>query len=306
VNAETLEHFMVLAKAGQLMGKFAGIDGDDYHKKLPGYSKTDIEYASLSLANMVAKRELDRNPTPADEEEDENKALLLGRMLHARLEHHPDPGPYQQLFVTKPKFSGEGARKREADFWDVHADSVVITEAQERQIEGMYRGLLRNPQSRALLNAKGIAEETVIWIDPDSGLVCKCRPDRRVFQYLGAPVTLDYKTLGQFDEKHIREALHSHHYNVSAAYTSDGIRAVGEDPGTYIFVFVETKSPYRVACVPANTYDMELGVRRYKALLKQIANAEKTGIWPGFIDIAFTDWQRNHEMEAIEKLENAL
>jgi hypothetical protein len=51
--------------------------------------------------------------------------------------------------------------------------------------------------------------------------------------------------------------------------------------------------------VPANEIDIEIGRRMYKRSLKQIAEAQKTGIWPGFADIGMHDWARQRAMEAL-------
>ena len=86
---------------------------------------------------------------------------------------------------------------------------------------------------------------------------------------------------------------------MSAAFTIDGLKTVGIEPGPYVFVFIEKNAPNRILCVPVNEMDVELGRRRYKHVLKQIAEAQKTGVWPGFVDLGLPDWFRQREMELL-------
>jgi exodeoxyribonuclease VIII len=284
------DEFNLLANEGKLKGIFPGIDGDVYHNDLPGVSKTDIEYASWSLANMVARK--NRGPFS-------NEALMIGKLLHARLEHWREPEKYDALFRVKPTFAGEGARTRAREWEADHIGKTILTEDQVGDIAAMHQGVLVNPQSKALLEAGGVCEETAFWTDPESGVLCKCRPDKRIPDFLGKPLIVDWKTLGQFSARSIQDAIEDHNYHVSAAFTIDGLTALGIDPGPYVFVFIEKKEPNRVLCVPANEIDVEIGRRKYKRLLMQIAEAQKTNIWPGFVDLGLSDYTRQREMQAL-------
>lgn len=288
-----LPFFDEMASNGILKGIFSGVDGDAYHKILPGISKTDIELAAISPANMIA-----RKIRAIDED---NEALFLGKMLHSRLEFHDDRLKWLSTFVQMPAFEGTGMKAAKAAWLTEHGGKLILTKEQLDGIEDMYEGVLANPQSFAFLNAPGSAEDTIYWIDEDSGMICKCRPDKRVTNYLGAPFTIDWKTTGNFSKRHIQDAIHDYGYNVSAAFTLDGMRANDLDPGEYIFVFIEKKSPNRVMCVPAEDIDVEIGRRKYKKVLKEIAEAQRTKIWPGFVRLGMTHYDREQEMAALEQ-----
>lgn len=290
LESKIIKSFHQLAEANKLTGIFGDIDGDQYHRELPGVSKTDIEYASWSLANMMARK---------NREEFDNDALLIGKLLHSRIEFRLNLDEYKKLFAVKPKFTGTGARVAGEEWELAHKGATILTESQAEDIESMYAGLMANPQSRSIVESNGLYEETVFWTDPDSGVLCKCRPDKRMTEYLGQPTVIDWKTIGQFSKRHIQDAITDHHYYVSAAFTIDGLKSVGIEPGPYVFVFIEKSQPNRILCVPANEIDIEIGRRKYKRLLKQIAEAQKTGIWPGFADIGMHDWARQREMEAL-------
>lgn len=292
LTPEMIQNFRTLAKEGKLAGKFEGIDGDDYHRNLPGISKTSIEHATLSPANMQARK--------IRQSDDESEALVMGKLFHSRIEHHLDIDKYKQLVTVMPTFSGTGMRAaKEAWLADNAGKKTIITEAQYDQIEEMFEGVKANPQSNALMGALGFCEETIFWTDKDSGVLCKCRPDKRVIDYLGSPLVVDWKTISMFSKKEIQDAIWEHNYYVSAAFTLDGMKAIGLDPGPYVFCFVQKKAPNQVLCVVAQEIDIEIGRAKYKAALKQIAECQKTGIYPGFVDLGMSDWARQREMYSL-------
>lgn len=291
LNPRTIEDFNSLAEAGLLTGIFPGIDGDSYHQDLPGTSKTSIELAALSPANMKART--------IQNVDDKSEALLFGKMFHTRVEHHGDLDKFKSLFVVQPKFEGTGSRKAKEDWLEANSGKIILDEKDVDQIEGMFSGLMANPQSRALVESKGPSEDTIFWTDPESGVLCKCRPDKYVPDYLGSPLTIDWKSIGQFSKKECQDSIYEHNYYVSAAFTLDGLKAVGLDSGPYVFVFVQKKAPFNVLCVPAQELDVEIGRRKYKQVLMQIAECQKTNVWPGFVDIGMPEWARQREMAAL-------
>ena len=290
MSPSTVEDFKLLADAKLLVGRFPGVDIDSYHRQLPGISKTDIENAALSPANMIARR---------SSEDKKSDALIMGQMLHSRLEFYNDNEKFNSLFVQMPTFKGEGSRAAKAEWILQNKDKTALDASDLEAIEGMLQGVLRNPQSCDLLKAEGINEETIYWNDLDSGVLCKCRPDKRVFNYLGSPITIDWKTIGRFSVSEVQSAIKDYSYHVSAAFTIDGLRATGAEPGPYVFVFIEKTDPHRVLCVPARDVDVEIGRHKYKKILKQIAECQKTGVYPGFVDLGLPEWNVQRELEQI-------
>lgn len=291
LNPSTIEDFKDLAQAGILTGIFKDVDSDDYHKNIPGISKTSIELAALSPANMMARQ--------IRQADDESEALLLGKLFHSRVEFHQDVPKWNSLFVVMPEFSGTGMRAAKADWLEKNYGKTILDSGQVEQIEDMFSGLMANPQSRALVEADGPSEETVIWTDPDSGVLCKCRPDKRIPNYLGTHLAIDWKSIGMFSKKEIQDAIYEHNYFVSAAFTIDGLKAVGINIDSYVFTFVQKKAPHNVLCVPAQELDIEIGRRKYKQILMQIAECQKTGIYPGFVDLGLPEYARQREMAAL-------
>lgn len=291
LKTNLVDEFKLLASEGRLQGRFPGLDIGLYHKHLPGYSKTDIEHAAISPANMLARK---------NRGDSTNKPMLIGSLFHSRLELHGNDEEFKKLFIVMPEFAGTGSKAAKAKWLEENKGLTVIDQSDAEMIENMYAGVLANPQSRALLEADGHCEESIFWKDTDSGVLCKTRPDKRIPNFYGSPLVVDWKSIGQFSRHNIANAIAEYNYNVSAAFTPDGLRAVDIEPGPFVFVFVEKAEPNRVLCVPANEFDVQAGRDVYRKALIKIAEAERTGIWPGFVDVSMTDWARMKQAESVQ------
>lgn len=88
----------------------------------------------------------------------------MGKLLHSRIEFKANIEEYKKLFAVKPKFTGTGAKRVAGEEWEhAHKGETILTEAQEADIESMFAGVMANPQSRAIVEANGMYEETIFW-----------------------------------------------------------------------------------------------------------------------------------------------
>jgi exodeoxyribonuclease VIII len=296
LNPSTVEDFKLLAEAKLLQGIFPGVPIESYHRGLPGISKTAIEHAAISLANMMAYKE--RGIT------NESEALLIGSLFHSRVEHFRDLDRYRSLFTVMPEFSGTGSVAAKKSWKEENKGKTILAKDDADMIEDMFAGLMAHPLARELVELEGPAEETIFWIDEESGVLCKCRPDKRLIHPKLGPLTIDWKSIGQFSKAKCASAIEDYGYYVSAAFTLDGLRAVGIDPGPFVLVFVQKDRPNQVACVPVRDADIQLGRAKYKAILRQVADAEKTGVFPGLVDLGLSEWTLQNEMNFVMAGEN--
>src|SRR5690606_14217060 len=130
-----------------------------------------------------------------------------------------------------------------------------------------------------LLEAKGINEETFVWQDEDTGVICKCRPDKRIIEPpSGLPdgIIIDWKTIDSCSFKNIQNSIGEYYYDMQAAFVLDGIKAVlGHDVGPFVNVFMEKGNRFRVVCGVLDDGSIEEGRRLYKEQLEKIAQCQK-------------------------------
>jgi exodeoxyribonuclease VIII len=270
----------VAQKLDPRLGVFKEISHADYHGK-PfsfAYSSSDLKAAFPHVSGVIAKRAM-----PKDTD-----ALRLGHAFHMRVEHFKNQDKYlEKVEVKLDGRTTEGiAQKKKIDNGEIK--KTLISEKEWKEIELCLAGYLAHPTTADLLESDGIAEETFIWEDADTGVLCKCRTDYRIPHHpvYGDNVLVDWKTAASCDEEKLRYAIQDYKYHLSAAFYSDGVRAVlGGDNPPFVNAFVEKGSG---GVVPGlvNNRDLERGRELYKDALTRIAKAEKSGIWIGFVDLS--------------------
>jgi hypothetical protein len=126
----------------------------------------------------------------------------------------------------------------------------------------------------------GEAEVTLTWLDPDTAIPCKARPD-----YLPAHGRwlVDLKTAASANPRNWRDQAYRLGYHARAAWYLDGATAVlGETPEEYWFVIVEKEPPYLVSVVSFDPDALAWGrIANHKACERFAASAAAND-WPGY------------------------
>lgn len=158
------------------------------------------------------------------------------------------------------------------------AEKDIITQEQFEQIDAMRNAMLATPFVSKLIN--GEHEVSFFWVDEDTGLPCKCRPDSMNDKL---HIVIDYKTCEDAETETFMKNAIRLGYDVQASYYLDGVKAnTGED---YIFVFIaqEKKPPYAVNILQASDVFIKSGRETYKALLETYKECSENNNWFGYM-----------------------
>lgn len=271
------------------LGVFTDISNESYHRELLfAHSKTDLVAMMLSPSNMIQRRKGPSNPSDAKD---------FGTAFHSRMEHFNNQDAYLSMVAVPPtadKRTKEGKAAHE-EFNANNKAPIVLDQKEWDLLENMLLAVKAHPDANELLLAEGIAEETFIWVDEETGVICKCRPDKRITKApLGMPdgMIIDWKTAASCERRDLQNAIGERYYDMSAALTLDGIQAVtGVSPGPFVNVFIEKGRDFRVVLGVVDDASIEEGRRLYKEQLRKIAQCNKDKIWPGFVDFSLPAWR---------------
>lgn len=188
-------------------------------------------------------------------------------------------------------------------------DGKTIISAEDfDQISAMRDAVMAHKSAGALLAPdRGMAELSAYWRDPETGALCRCRPD-----FLRKDgLVVDLKTAIDASPDGFSSAMNAIRYDVQAAFYLDGLReaiAQGREdlpaPKAFVFVAVEKTAPYAVATylVPAET--IEIGRREYRADLNRYAECAASNTWPGYGDaiqpLGLPEWRLRREEIQLE------
>lgn len=282
-----------ITEAVSLIDAPCTIDGQDieaYHRG-PGISKTGLDHVARSPATFYSLH-LD----PARPPEKERAGQLEGQLAHcAILEPDEFDKRYAVLPADAPRRPTEAqwnAKKpspesvEAMEWWrawnESSAGRTIITHAQRETALRQAESVRRLPDVAEAL-AAGRPEVSAYWIDPDTGVLCRCRPDWVHPAGDNGVILLDVKTYSDASPAEFARQIARKRYHVQDAFYSDGFaRASGLDVLAFVFVAVETEWPYAASAVMLDDQGREAGRALYRQDLESYARCLASGAWPGY------------------------
>ena len=147
-------------------------------------------------------------------------------------------------------------------------------------IRNMKEAIQRHPRASLLLS-EGIAESSIFWTDPETGIECKARPD--FLTPSGVVVDLK-KTRGAAPHSFLQSVL-NFRYFLQAAFYLDGINQIDEiEYNRFAFIAAEADPPYRVEVYELDLEFIDHGYRECRRLLKLEAECREAEFYPHYQD----------------------
>ncbi|ECC0068511.1 exonuclease VIII [Salmonella enterica subsp. enterica] len=261
------------------------IPNEAYHPG-PGVSKSQLD----DIADTPAIY-LWRKNAPVDTEK--TKSLDTGTAFHCRV---LEPEEFSKRFIIAQEFNRRtsAGKEEEKTFLEECARTgrTVLTAEEGRKIELMYQSVMALPLGQWLVESAGYAESSVYWEDPETGILCRCRPDKIIPEFHWI---MDVKTTA--DIQRFRTAYYDYRYHVQDAFYSDGYRAqFGEIP-TFVFLVASTTAEcgrYPVEIFMMGEDAKLAGQREYRRNLQTLAECLNNDEWPAIKTLSLPRWAKEN------------
>lgn len=175
---------------------------------------------------------------------DSSKAMDKGTLLHAAILE-----PEKDILRTYPRelLSVDGkASTKAAKEWKAEQDAagfVVINESDAFDVSRMTESV--RAVTGKWMKEADLRETSLRWVDSESGLPLKCRPDW-IANRGEKTLVFDLKTTSELTKHGFRASCRDYGYWLQASMYSDGVSKVLELPGVeFLFVVVESSAPYK-------------------------------------------------------------
>lgn len=190
-----------------------------------------------------------------------------------------EPKLFSDTYVVEPKFSGEGSMKARKEFKAAFPESLKQDEFDD--LKRMIESVSSHKDAGPLLR-DGKNEISGYFADPDTGILCRFRPD---CFHPGHMAVLDVKTTTCIEEREFINSALRFGYHVQLAFYCDGVEAITGKKVKYPFLLaVEKSAPFDCAVYRLNDDFIELGRITYKKALKVIKEGMDTGKWSRYQD----------------------
>jgi hypothetical protein len=222
-------------------------------------------------------------------------ALRMGSALDCLIF---EPERWGEQFIVAPEINRR--TKAEAD----HKTIMAQSEYQEALQTAM--AVRTNPRMADILATEGIVAQPVfVWIDPITGLKCKCKPD--LYDQKNG-ICYDLKSALDASPEGFSKAVGNFGYHIQQAFYSDGIRTLGYPLKKFVFC-VQEKPDGRntfvadqrlTAFYELTPDDDEAGRDSYSSALSAISFCMTNNEWAGYTNdtvvITRPGWSKKGDM----------
>lgn len=224
---------------------------------------------------------------------DQTEALTLGEFVHCG---GLEPENIASRYAVMPAFElddGNVTRKGERsfststvyyqtkveEFSRVNAGKKIVKQELYDKLLGVARALRNHDRAWQYLRAeRGETELVLVWIDPETELLCKARLD-----YATKRSTTDLKTTR--DAQNFTKAIATYGYHRQLAHYRGGRSVLmGGEMGEHRIIAVEPTEPYGIRAAPLSDDALDLGESEIRQTLRAIARAYERDEWPCYED----------------------
>lgn len=267
------------------------LSNEEYHKT-DAEGSTDLKYFLRSPAHYNAYK----NGLLPKLESD---SMTLGSLFHCLV---LEPETFSNRYAISRKIDGRttAGKAEKAAFALENEGKIIVDEATFGTAKLMAESVVCHPEASLLLK-NGVSEQSHFYVDPETGLQCKYRPDYRHDQYI-----VDLKSTRDASFGAFRNQLTNLKYHVSAAHYCMGEGVLfDKNHRQFIFVCTENVAPFLTAVYLLDDESLKLGERLRENALIGIKNCREKNNWPGYnnnlaAEIGVSKWALNTEVEYYE------
>ncbi len=248
------------------------------------------EYESWDAVNASRLNGFSRTPAHVHYEmthggKERTPSLDLGWLVHVAV---LEPDRYESGFVVPPKVDRrtKAGKAAWAEFTAANPDKEFVDADTWAKVNAMRSSLLEHPTAGEFFGGRGHNEVSVIWMDSESGVMCKARIDRVGF--VGEwPIVGDLKTARNAARRPIERAIFDYGYDVQAAHYLAALEALYPVPAgnpfrRFVFFVIESEPPYLCACYELDDAALNEGEQKRRRYIAKWQRCVETGVWEGY------------------------
>ena len=147
---------------------------------------------------------------------------------------------------------------------------------------------------------------SIVWVDTDTGVLCKGR-----FDMLAEQFVCDLKTTTDASPEAFSRKIFDFDYHVQAAMYLDGLQVLtGDAQLPWRFIVAESEIPHAVACYELDEQSIEIGRQRYKKAASLWMQAQLDPVVRGYSDfcepISLPTWAIMRNLNAEQEIEDVI
>ena len=245
------------------------------------YALPFVDYCALYAVNNSLLKVLDVSPAALVAHlrtgVEDRDTLRYGRLFHTLV---LEPERFEADYALY--HGSRRAGKEWLEFEAVHAARTIIPVGTDASAATMASMMSMADAVRAYAPAAEVldgadTEVTIIWTDPETGIVCKARPD-----IIGNGTLADLKkTRSTVERRFSAQAADLGYFEQLAFYRRSIVHGLGWTPKRVCFIAAEDAAPHEPAVFDVDADTLDAADKRVSARLRRLAECRDSGAWPG-------------------------
>ena len=246
------------------------ISNEEYHAPI-GISRSGIMTFLKSPLHYWDKY---INPNPPSSESTPEKEF--GSATHTYL---LEPHEFKNRYLIIDKVNR--TTKEGKDYWagcqNIKGNRSIIYKDDYQKILEIYNSVRENSIAFQLIDGAEY-EKSIYWIDEETSLLCKARPD-----ILHDNMVSDIKTALSADLYSFQFAIRDYGYHIQCAMMQDAIKyTLNKIIEDFIFIVIEKKRPFATAIYHLSQEAIQEGRKIYKQALLDIKECHEKNEWRSY------------------------
>ncbi|WP_339050262.1 PD-(D/E)XK nuclease-like domain-containing protein [Rickettsiella endosymbiont of Xylota segnis] len=243
---------------------------EDYHRG-PGISRSGLmEFKRSPYHYWYKYLNPDYKPEPV------TQAQIIGNALHSLI---LEPNEFEKRYFVIPEFNK--VTKEGKERWQKIKSELgkkeTLTLNQYQTLQHMAASLKKNKLASQLIENAEI-EQSLYWTDPDTGILCKCRPD-----ILRNNLVCDLKTAQDGSPRSFQYAAFDYGYYIQAAMVREAIKQLKQKIiKDFLFLVIEKARPYAISIYQLDEASLDKGYQEFKTLLVRYQHCLESNDWPAY------------------------
>lgn len=203
-------------------------------------------------------------------------AQILGNALHTLI---LEPNEFEKRYFVIPEFNKvtKEGKERWQNIKSELGKREMLSTSQYQILVMMAASIKKNKLAIQLLeNAE--MEQSLYWTDPDTGILCKCRPD-----ILRNNLVCDLKTAQDGSPRSFQYAAFDYGYYIQAAMVREALKQLKQTViNDFLFIVIEKSAPYVISIYQLDQASLDKGHQEFKTLLTRYQQCLETNDWPAY------------------------
>ena len=249
------------------------MSSEEYHA-LDRLSSGGVKQMLRSPAHFRAWKDTPQAPTAA---------MMFGTAVHTMT---LEPSTVAQRIAVMPADAptrqSNAGKDWHLNFQREAAGKIILSADDYKRAARCASAVFASPAWGLVSRNSGIVEASLLWMDMQSGVPCKARPD---LMSADGMVCFDLKTTANAAREDFARQLWNLRYDIQAAFYMDGMHATNDVmPAHFVWACVEVEPPHGVAWYRMGHSDLEIARADIHNAAYRYAQCKATDTWPGYPD----------------------